>query len=112
MRKLSLVLAATLMAGALSACGSNGNTNDNSPAASGNGDTGKAKDVELKVFVSLPRFKNQFEQYFEQFKKKELAEKNINVKISLEMPSADTADQILKSRMSGGDSPTSSPCTR
>ncbi|WP_391572994.1 ABC transporter substrate-binding protein [Cohnella sp.] len=105
MRKLSLVLAATLMAGALSACGSNGNTNDSSPAASGNGDTGKAKDVDLKVFVSLPRFKNQFEQYFEQFKKKELAEKNINVKISLEMPSADTADQILKSRMSGGDSP-------
>lgn len=105
MRKLSLLLTATLMAGVLSACGSNGNGNDNSPGASGNGDAGKVKNVDLKVFISLPRFKSQFEQYFEEFKKKELAEKNINVKISLEMPSADTADQILKSRLSGGDSP-------
>jgi len=35
--------------------------------------------VELKVFMSFPRFKDQFEAYFEQFKAKELTEKNIDV---------------------------------
>ncbi len=61
--------------------------------------------VELKVFMSFPRFKDQFEAYFEQFKAKELAEKNIDVTIELEMPSADQAGQILQARLASNDAP-------
>lgn len=61
--------------------------------------------VELKVFMSFPRFKDQFEAYFEQFKAKELAEKNIEVTIELEMPAADQAGQILQARLASNDAP-------
>lgn len=61
--------------------------------------------VELKVFMSFPRFQEQFKLYFEQFKAKELAEKNIDVTIKLEMPNADQAEQILKTRFASGDAP-------
>lgn len=101
-KKIPALLTLTLLGGALAACGSD---NDTSSGANGGGTGAAAKTVNLKVFVSLPRFKTQFESYFEQFKKKELADKNIKVNISLEMPSSDTADQILKSRMASGDSP-------
>lgn len=64
-----------------------------------------AKQVELKVFMSFPRFKEQFDKYFEQFKAKERAEKNIDVSIKLEMPSSDQAGQILKARLASNDAP-------
>jgi raffinose/stachyose/melibiose transport system substrate-binding protein len=102
-KKLPALLSLTLLGGTLAACGSNTDTSGANGSGTGTGTT--AKTVNLKVFVSLPRFKTQFESYFEQFKQKELADKNIKVNISLEMPSADTADQILKSRMASGDSP-------
>lgn len=65
----------------------------------------EVRKVELKVFMSFPRFQEQFETYFEQFKAKELAEKNIDVNIKLEMPNADQAGQILKTRFASGDAP-------
>ncbi|MBB6482129.1 ABC transporter substrate-binding protein [Spirochaeta isovalerica] len=74
----------------------------NQDAESGGKDVRK---VELKVFMSFPRFQEQFEAYFEQFKAKELAEKNIDVNIKLEMPNADQAGQILKTRFASGDAP-------
>lgn len=61
--------------------------------------------VTLKVFMSFPRFKDQFEAYFEDFKAKELAEKNIDVTIELEMPAADQAQQILQARLASNDAP-------
>ncbi len=61
--------------------------------------------VELKVFMSFPRFKDQFEAYFEQFKAKQLEENNIDVTIELEMPSADQAGQILQARLASNDAP-------
>lgn len=61
--------------------------------------------VTLKVFMTFPRFQEQFEDYFEQFKVKMLAEKNIEVTIDLEMPISDQADQILKARLSTNDAP-------
>lgn len=64
-----------------------------------------AKQVELKVFMSFPRFKEQFDKYFEQFKAKEKAEKNIDVTIKLEMPSSDQAGQILRARLASNDAP-------
>jgi raffinose/stachyose/melibiose transport system substrate-binding protein len=61
--------------------------------------------VTLKVFMTFPRFQTQFEAYFEQFKAKELEEKNIDVTIELEMPNSDQAAQILKARLSSNDAP-------
>lgn len=61
--------------------------------------------VTLKVFMTFPRFQTQFEEYFEQFKAKELEEKNIDVTIELEMPNSDQAMQILKARLSSNDAP-------
>lgn len=98
-KKWPALLSLTMLGGLVSACGSNDNN------ASEGGASESAKNVNLKVFIALPRFKSQFEDYLEKFKQKELAEKNIKVEISLEMPGSDTADQILKSRMAGGDSP-------
>lgn len=65
----------------------------------------EATQAELKVFMTLPRFKDQFDKYFEQFKAKEKAEKNIDVKINLEMPNSDQAEQILKTRLASNDAP-------
>ncbi|HZG56461.1 ABC transporter substrate-binding protein [Paenibacillus sp.] len=64
-----------------------------------------AKEVKLKVMLGHPRFKEQFERYFEQFKAKELAEKNIAVTIELEMPNPDQAKQVLQARLASNDAP-------
>ncbi|CAK4834063.1 unnamed protein product [Aphanomyces euteiches] len=63
------------------------------------------KKVELNVFMSYPQFKDQLDKYFEQFKAKELAEKNIDVTIKLEMPNADQSKQILQTRLASNDAP-------
>lgn len=65
----------------------------------------EAVKADLKVFMTLSRFKDQFDKYFEQFKAKEKAEKNIDVTINLEMPNADQAEQILKARCASNDAP-------
>jgi len=63
------------------------------------------REVELDVFMSFPRFQEQFEAYFELFEEKMLEEENIVVKINLEMPSSDTAQQLLQARLSSDDAP-------
>ncbi|OXS54015.1 sugar ABC transporter substrate-binding protein [Cohnella sp. CIP 111063] len=110
-------LVLVLVASFLSACGSGGNketspsasaanspSSSASPSESAKADTPPQK-VELKVFMSFPRFKDQFEAYFAQFKAKELAEKNIDVTIKLEMPNPDQAKQILQTRLASNDAP-------
>jgi raffinose/stachyose/melibiose transport system substrate-binding protein len=67
--------------------------------------TDKPDEVELKVFMSFPRFREQFENYFDQFIDKVLEEDNIKLTISLEMPSSDTAGQLLKARLASNDAP-------
>ncbi len=64
-----------------------------------------AAKVELKVFMSCPQFKDQFEAYYGQFKARELAQKNIDVTISLEMPPSDQANPILRARLASGAAP-------
>ncbi|MDQ6422708.1 extracellular solute-binding protein [Paenibacillus sp. LHD-117] len=113
-KTLHMLLVLAMIVAVVAACssGNNGNGGNNAaePTASGSAN-GEAKateppqKVELKVFMSFPRFKDQFEQYFAQFKEKQLAEKNIDVTIELEMPNADQAKQILQSRLSSGDAP-------
>ena len=63
------------------------------------------RQVELKVFMSFPRFQDQFEAYFEQFRQEQLAENNVDVRIKLEMPNAEQADQILRTRLASNDAP-------
>jgi len=46
------------------------------------------KKVTLDVMMSFPRFTDQMESYFDQFKAKMLAERGIEVVINLEMPSS------------------------
>ncbi|MEC0126244.1 ABC transporter substrate-binding protein [Paenibacillus pabuli] len=91
----SAVLVSVLLAG----CGSNAGT-DGKTEGSASGST-----VSLKVFISQPRLKEHYDKYIEQFKAKEKAEKNIEVNVQLEMPPADNAPQILKTRLASNDAP-------
>ncbi|MNC06915.1 Multiple sugar-binding protein precursor [compost metagenome] len=97
-------LAATLLAG----CGSNNGGNagnaagDNTSSGSG---SASAKSVTLKMFIAQPRFKEQYDNYIAEFVKKEKADKNIDVSVQLEMPTADNASQILKTRLASNDAP-------
>lgn len=68
-------------------------------------DESAPREVELKVFMSFPRFQDQFEAYFEQFRQIQLAENNVDVTIRLEMPGAAQADQILRARLASNDAP-------
>ncbi|WP_160720452.1 ABC transporter substrate-binding protein [Bacillus sp. USDA818B3_A] len=98
-KAFSLILVFVLVISMLAACGS---AND---SASGDGKENGGKQVELKIFIGQPRFKEQYETYFDQFVKKEKAEKNIDVKIKLELPNVNQASQLLKTRLASGDSP-------
>jgi raffinose/stachyose/melibiose transport system substrate-binding protein len=97
-KTLSSLLIFILAIGLLAGC------NSNETASKENG-AKTVKDVELKVFIGQPRFKQQYEKYLDQFVAKEKKEKNINVKIKLELPNVNQAAQLLKTRMASGDSP-------
>ncbi len=90
MKKLFMVLLIAVMATTLSGCKNNDDD---------------IREIELNVFMSFPRFQEQFEEYFELFSEKMLEEENIRVIINLEMPSSDTAQQLLQARLSSGDAP-------
>jgi raffinose/stachyose/melibiose transport system substrate-binding protein len=96
-KTLYLGLASVLLVTSLAACGSKDEGNKSSGS--------NVQKVELKVQIGSPRFKDQFEKYFEQFKAKELAEKNIEVTIDLEMPNPDQAKQVLQARLASNDAP-------
>lgn len=59
--------------------------------------------VELKLFIAQPRFREIYEKYIDQFAADYEAETGVKVTYNLEMPSADTAAEILKTRLSTGD---------
>ncbi|MFC5401453.1 ABC transporter substrate-binding protein [Cohnella soli] len=119
-KALYLATALTLVA-SLAACGGNNDDKGNSSPSNSPASPSASKEpassepspsasapatkVDLKVFMSFPRFKDQFDKYFEQFKAKELAEKNIDVTIKLEMPNPDQAKQILETRLASNDAP-------
>ncbi|WP_424766870.1 ABC transporter substrate-binding protein [Paenibacillus sp. sgz302251] len=95
---LITALAATMLAG----CGSNTNNAGNTEGAS---DSGGAKSVKLKMFIAQPRLKEHYDKYIADFVAKEKAEKNIDLSVQLEMPTADNAAQILKTRLASNDAP-------
>lgn len=113
-KALYVGLTVMMMAGLVAACGSpssskgnNSNTTGSpSPAVTTDSSSQAAPtEVELNVFIGAPRFKEQFDKYFSKFKEKELAEKNIEVTINLEMPAPEQARDILKARLASGDAP-------
>ncbi|WP_037284788.1 ABC transporter substrate-binding protein [Saccharibacillus sacchari] len=92
-------MASLLLAGLLSGCG--GGADSQASGGEGSG----SKEVTLKFFISQPRFKEQYQTYIDQFVAKEKADKNVDIKVQLEMPNAENAPQILKTRMASNDAP-------
>ncbi|KAF6577842.1 extracellular solute-binding protein [Paenibacillus sp. EKM212P] len=92
---LSTMLVGTLLAG----CGANSSGSDSS------GSVGDGKTVNLKMFIAQPRLKEHYDKYINAFVAKEKKDKNIDVTVQLEMPPADNAAQILKTRLASNDAP-------
>lgn len=65
----------------------------------------QGQEVELNVMMSFPQYMDQWQAYATQFEQKILAEKNVSVKINLEMPSSDQYDSVLQARLAGDDAP-------
>lgn len=89
-----------------------GGTEDTTPASDNTVEQSKtdtekemteAEEVNLKLFISQPRFREIYEGYIDQFVDEYEAEKNIKLTYDLEMPSADNSSEILKTRLSTGD---------
>jgi raffinose/stachyose/melibiose transport system substrate-binding protein len=89
------MLVGTLLAG----CGANSSGSDSS------GSGGDGKTVNLKMFIAQPRLKEHYDKYINAFVAKEKKDKNIDVTVQLEMPPADNAAQILKTRLASNDAP-------
>lgn len=111
-KALHLGLILVLMLSFLAACGKSNSSNEveatNKPAENNAvvvEPPAEPEKVELSVFIGAPRFKEQFDKYFEKFKAQELADKNIDVTIKLEMPNPEQAKQILQTRLASGDAP-------
>jgi raffinose/stachyose/melibiose transport system substrate-binding protein len=116
---LSLLLVLCMSIGLLAGCSSKTDNNttkeetttedstkeDTTPATPTKAEVQEATKVTLDVMMSFPRFQDEMEAYFELFQTKMLAEKNIEVTINLEMPSSDSYDNILQTRIAGDDAP-------
>ncbi len=85
-------------ASSTSSSGTSGSTSETSQNEVQSGDT-----VNLKLFIAQPRFRETYESYIDAFAAEYEAETGIKVTYDLEMPSADTASEILKTRLSTGD---------
>ncbi|SDZ56323.1 raffinose/stachyose/melibiose transport system substrate-binding protein [Evansella caseinilytica] len=100
MKKILGMLMLVLIIVIAAACGND----DGEETAQGNS-LSEGDKVELKIFIAQPRFKNQYESYFEQFTEKYKEDHGIDVEIILELPAADQATQILQTRLASNDSP-------
>ena len=74
-------------------------------ATGGQETTAGPRGAELRVFMSFPRFQDQFESYYAQFTQKVLREQGIDLRVRLEMPQAEQANQILRARLASNDAP-------
>lgn len=113
MKRLAALLMAAGMVFSLIGCGNTGNQNQSDqPAQKKEEAQGEAtgaqdpvKEAELNIMMGFPQYMDQWETYCRQFEEKMLAEKNIKVKVNLEMPSSDQYDSVLQARLSGDDAP-------
>lgn len=90
--------ASTTTAGASDSSGESTGAATQATAAAG--DT-----VTLNVFNPQPRFEEQYAAYLDQFCVYYEEQTGVKVEYNLEMPTADTAAQILKTRLTTGDAP-------
>ncbi|NRF93778.1 extracellular solute-binding protein [Paenibacillus frigoriresistens] len=105
MRKsLKAILGSALAISLLAGCASNGSGGDASVKKEESG-TAAPKEMTLKVFIAQPRFKEQYDKFVADFVAKEKADKNLIVKVQMEMPPVDQAPQILKTRLAANDVP-------
>lgn len=104
---LSLILAFAALLTLAVGCGQNSVTSSSDTKSNVTGETtkGPAQKAELKVFLSMPQYKEQIDKYLQQFTAKEKSEKNIDVSIDLDMPPNDKANEILRARLAAGNSP-------
>lgn len=113
MKRLAALLMAAGMVFSLIGCGNTAAQNQSGePAQKKEEAQGEAtgaeepvKEAELNIMMSFPQYMDQWETYCRQFEEKMLAEKNIKVKVNLEMPSSDQYDSVLQARLSGDDAP-------
>ncbi len=63
------------------------------------------REAELNIMMSFPQYMDQWQAYVEQFEAKMLAEENVSVKVTLEMPSSDQYESVLQARLAGDDAP-------
>ncbi len=111
MKKIISVLLVSMMLVSMFITGCSKDEETTTPAATDAKETAvettaapaEAEEVTLNIFISQPRFRDQYEAYLDLFAAKYLAENNVKVSYELEMPSADTADEILKTRLTTGD---------
>ncbi len=73
--------------------------------AAGERETALAPKANINVMMSFPRFTEQMEGYFDQFKAKIRQERGMDLMIALEMPSSDQYNNILQTRLSSNDAP-------
>jgi raffinose/stachyose/melibiose transport system substrate-binding protein len=100
-KSLKLLIISTLVAVLLAGCSSNNSTDKSS--SEGGGSNGEVRKVKLSIMLPLAgRSKDQFDVYLKQFIAKQLAEKNIEVTYSLELPSD---ENLLPTRLASGDAP-------
>ncbi|MCK0471809.1 ABC transporter substrate-binding protein [Halalkalibacter sp. APA_J-10(15)] len=103
MKKLLLMVSIFMMF-VLVACGGN-DTDSTGETEPNENELQEGDSVELRVFIPQPRFREQYENYFNQFSEKYLEETGIEVTYQLEFPAADQATQILQTRLATSDSP-------
>ncbi len=63
------------------------------------------REAELNIMMSFPQYMEKWQAYVEQFEAKMLAEENVKVKVTLEMPSSDQYESVLQARLAGDDAP-------
>lgn len=104
---LCIGMIATLLAGCGNPAGTPSTTQETTAAASAEQTTTSAAPtkVNLNVMMSFPRFMDQMQAYMDQFKAKELKDKNVDVTVNLEMPSSDQYITTLQTRLSSNDAP-------
>ncbi len=99
LKKRLISIVVLLFLGLLAACG------DGESSSSGGEQALAGDEVQLKVFLPQPRFKEIYENYFDQFAEKYEKENGVKVTFQLEMPGSNEASQILQTRLASDDSP-------
>lgn len=109
---ISMLLAVSMVIGAAFTGGcSTTNQGDKNAASTKSDDSEGVKEtavksgdeVHLKMFIGIPRFKDQFEGYFDKFCEKYEKENGVKVTYELEMPGQNAAT-VLKTRLASKDS--------